>query len=281
MRRPGRRQAGTSHETPLKGAKMRISTITFGALLLAASAAPAFAQDTAPPKPVTVTGNVTLVSDYRFRGITQSNGDGAAQATLNVNHSSGFYVGTFVSTIDDKVSLPGYGGAEVDLYGGFTKTLKSGIGFDAGLLYYYYPGGDKGANTDFFEPYASISYTIGPVAAKVGANYAWGGQKGLIDKDDNTYVYGQAGVAIPGTPVTLTGHVGYTKGSLGLVNLDAGDDSYLDWSLNAEAVGGPVKVGVTYMDTDISSAYVPALGGRFDQKLYRGSTVLAYVGVNF
>jgi len=260
---------------------MRISTISLGALLLAATAAPAFAQDTAPPKPFTVTGGVTLTSDYRFRGISQTDGDGAIQGTVNINHSSGLYVGTWVSTIDDKVSLPGYGGAEVDLYGGYTKTLDNGFGFDMGLLYYYYPDGDKGVNTDFFEPYASISYGIGPVSAKVGVNYAWSGQKGLIDKDDSTYVYGQAGVGIPGTPVTVTGHVGYTAGSLGYVNLDANDDNYLDYSLTAEAVGGPFKVGVTYMDTDISHAKVSALGGRFDEKLARGSTVLAYVGVSF
>jgi len=260
---------------------MRISTISLGGLLLAATATPALAQETAPPKPLTVTGNVTLVSDYRFRGITQSDGDGAVQGTLNVNHSSGLYVGTFVSTIDDKVSLPGYGGAEVDLYGGYTKTLDNGIGFDAGLLYYLYPGGAKGANTDFFEPYASVSYSIGPVSTKVGVNYAWSGQKGLIDKDDNTYVYGQAGVGIPGTPVTLTGHIGYTKGSLGLVNLNAGDDSYWDWSVNAEAVGGPFKVGVSYIDTDVSNRYDPSLGGHFAQTLDRGSTVLAYVGLGF
>ena len=144
-----------------------------------------------------------------------------------------------------------------------------------------HPDGDKGVNTDFFEPYASVGYTIGPVATKVGVNYAWSGQKGLVGKDDNTYVYGQAGVGIPGTPVTLTGHVGYTSGSLGLVNLDAHDRNYWDWSLNAEAVGGPLKMGVTYLDTDVTDAYVPALGGRFDRKLGRGSTVLGYVGFNF
>ena len=266
---------------------MRISTITFGALLLAATASPAFAQDTAPPKPFTVTGNVAVTSDYRFRGLTQTDGGPAAQATINVNHVSGLYAGAFVSTIDGDGSTPalaGYGSAEVDLYGGYAKTLSNGIGFDAGLLYYLYPDGAKGVNTDFFEPYASLSYTIGPVAAKVGANYAWGGQKGLdftSGHDDSTYVYGQLGSGIPGTPVTVTAHVGYTSGALGLVNLDPADDSYLDWSLNAEAVGGPFKVGVTYLDTDISDAFVPALGGRFDRKLGRGSTVLAYVGVNF
>jgi len=266
---------------------MRFSTIPLGALLLAASAAPAFAQDTAPPKPFTVTGNVTLTSDYRFRGLTQSDGDGAIQGTLNLNHTSGLYVGTFVSAIDGDGSTPalaGYGAAEVDLYGGYAKTLTNGFGFDAGLLYYLYPDGAKGVNTDFFEPYASVSYSIGPIAAKAGVNYAWGGQKGLdftSGKDDSTYVYGQVGSGIPGTPVTLTAHVGYTSGALGLVNLDAADDSYFDWSLNAEAVGGPFKVGVSYVDTDVSDAYVPSLGGRFDRKLGRGSTVLAYVGANF
>ena len=46
-------------------------------------------------------------------------------------------------------------------------------------------------------------------------------------------------------------------------------------------LGGPFKVGVTYLDTDVTDAYVPALGGRFDQKLGRGSTVLAYIGYSF
>jgi uncharacterized protein (TIGR02001 family) len=268
---------------------MRISTLMLGGLVLAATAAPAMAQDTAPPAPFKVTGGVTLISDYRFRGLTQTDSGPAVQGTVNINSSMGFYVGTWASMIDggDDGSTPalkGYGGAEVDLYGGYTKTLNNGLGFDVGLLYYYYPGGDKGLNTDFFEPYASVSYTLGPVATKVGINYAWGGQAGLnftSGNDDDVYLYGQAGVGIPGTPVTVTGHVGHTKGSLGLVNLDSTKDSYWDWSLNAEAVGGPFKVGVTYSDTDISSAYVPSLGGRFDQKLGRGSTVLAYIGYSF
>jgi uncharacterized protein (TIGR02001 family) len=268
---------------------MRFSTISFGALLLAATTTPALAQDTAPPKPFTITGNVTVTSNYRFRGLTQTDGDAAVQGTLNLSHSSGFYVGTFVSTIDGGLdgstpALTGYGDAEVDLYGGYAKTLNNGIGFDAGLLYYLYPGKAGDLDTNFFEPYASLSYTLGPATAKAGVNYAWGGQKGLdftSGHDDSTYVYGQLGTGIPGTPLTLTGHVGYTSGALGLVNLNPADDSYLDWSVNAEAVGGPFKVGVTYVDTDISDAFVPALNGRFDRKLGRGSTVLAYVGVNF
>jgi uncharacterized protein (TIGR02001 family) len=243
------------------------------------------AAETAPTPMLKLTGSTTLISDYRFRGVTQTNGDAALQTTLNLNTRPGFYVGTFISTIDGSGKTPaltGYGDAEVDIYGGFTKTLSNGIGTDVGLLYYYYPGGRDGQNTDFFEPYASISYTIGPVGTKLGAAYAWGGQKGLAGfdvhggNDDNIYVYGEASAAIPTTPVTLKGHLGYSKGSLGSLNIpDSNDNSYFDWSVTAEAVGGPFKVGVSYVDTDISHRF------DFDRQLGRGSTVLAYIGTAF
>ena len=292
---------------------MRFSILSLSAVALGA-ATPAMAQDASPatgqdmpatPTPgrdpssatvadttetapaIKVTGGATLISDYRFRGLTQSDSGPAAQGTLNVNTKLGFYVGTFVSTIDGSGKTPllaGYGDAEIDLYGGFTKTLPNGLGVDVGLLYYYYASARSGLNTDFFEPYASLTYTIGPVAAKAGAAYAWGGQSGLDftgGKDDNLYVFGEGSVGIPSTPVTLKGHVGRTRGSLGLANLNPDNHGYWDWSGTAEAVGGPLKVGVSYVDTTITSRYVPEFRGKFNQHLGRGWTVLGYVGVSF
>ncbi|WP_260599726.1 TorF family putative porin [Sphingomonas endolithica] len=281
---------------------MRISTLTLSTLLLLATATPAFAQDepAGPPPEVDtstpafkVTGGVTLVSDYRFRGTTQTDEQGAIQGTVNINHSSGFYVGTWASTIDgdgDTPALTGYGKAEIDLYGGFTKTLSNGLGVDVGLLYYLYTIDEaKGLNTDFFEPYASVSYTLGPVSTKLGAAYAWGGQKGLAGfdvkggNDDNIYVYGEAALGVPTTPVTLKGHLGYSDGALGSLNAPGtNDNTYFDWSLTAEAVGGPFKVGVSYVDTDISDGqYLGTAPKGFAQARGRGATVLGYVGVSF
>lgn len=276
---------------------MRISTLTLSTLLLLATATPAFAQDepAGPPPEVDtsipdfkVTGGATLTSDYRFRGLTQSDEHAAVQGTINVNHSSGLYAGVWASTIDGDGSTPaltGYGDAEIDLYGGFTKTMSNGVGIDVGLLYYLYAIDEaKGLNTDFFEPYASVTYTIGPVSAKLGAAYAWGGQSGLnftSGNDDNIYVYGEASVGIPKMPVTLKGHLGYTDGSLGLVN-PTGDDTYFDWSATAEIVGGPVKFGLSYVDTDISNGQYAATAPRgFAQRLGRGSTILGYIGFSF
>lgn len=264
-------------------------TFALAALALTAAATPALAQDdTAPPPAFKVTGGATLISDYRFRGLTQTNEEPAVQGTVTVTTRPGFYAGTWASTIDGGLDgstplLTGYGSAEVDLFAGFTKTLPSGVGIDAGLLYYYYADRAKGLKTDFFEPYASLTYTIGPVAAKVGAAYAWGGQDGLDftgGKDDNIYGYAEATVAVPTTPVSLKGHLGYTNGSLGLANPTAGDDTYLDWSVGAEAVGGPFKAGVSYVDTDITNRFVTGVGN-YDQRYGRGSTVLGYVGVSF
>jgi uncharacterized protein (TIGR02001 family) len=100
---------------------MRFSMISLGVLALA-TAVPAMAQEASEatePAPATkVTGSFGVTTDYRFRGLSQSHEHAAGQATINVNHESGLYVGTWASTIDDDYSLPGYGNYEIDLYGG-------------------------------------------------------------------------------------------------------------------------------------------------------------------
>ena len=289
---------------------MRSSMITLGGLLLAA-ATPAMAEDApsttseAPPAAVvvadeseapaavavadepaadeapasafTITGGATITSDYRFRGISQTGKDPAVQATVNVNHSSGLYAGIWASTIDgdDAAAVLGYGDAEVDLYAGYTKTFDNGVGVDVGLLYYLYPI-DKvsGLDTDFFEPYASLSYAVGPVTAKVGANYAWSGQAGLAG-NDSLYLRGDVTVAIPNTPVSVLGHIGHSDGQLGIFALTK--DNYTDWSLGLEASHKFVKFGVQYVDTDIKNFGA----ARWANLIGADKRVLAYLTFSF
>ncbi|AJP70840.1 TorF family putative porin [Sphingomonas hengshuiensis] len=261
---------------------MRTSMISLGALLLA-SAAPAMAQEAseaAEPTPaVTITGNFGATTDYRFRGLSQSHEHVAGQGTINVNHESGAYVGTWASTIDDTYSLPGYGDVEVDLYGGYTKTLSNGLGYDVGLLYYFYAGAPKLNNTDFFEPYASVNYTFGPANVKVGGNYAWK-QSGTADQD-SLYLYSNVAVTVPNTPIPLKllGHVGRSDGYLGKFNLDAGDENYLDWSLGAETSFQGFTLGVSYVDTDITSTRIG--GDKFSNTKGADTTVLGYLTYAF
>jgi conserved hypothetical protein, proteobacterial len=230
-------------------------TNTFRALLAATAfagafaAAPAFA-DEAPASDITVTGNVALVSDYRFRGLSLSNGDPAIQGGITVTHSSGLYVGTWASSITDVFGYAGNtGNTEVDLFAGYSREVTPGLTADVGLLYYAYPGGHFG-KAEFFEPYASLSTTYGPAKVKVGVNYAW--KQDATNNDDNIYVYSNVDVAIPSTPLTVSGHVGYTDGPLALPYFTTTYKTHgWDYSAGVSAtVLGKVTVGVSYVGVE-------------------------------
>jgi uncharacterized protein (TIGR02001 family) len=214
----------------------------------ALSATSAFAQDAEAPKEITITGSAALTSDYRFRGVSQSAGDIAIQGGITVSHASGFYIATWGSSIDLGST---YGSTELDIFGGWTGEVTPGLTLDAGLLYYAYPNGHVGS-AEFFEPYASVSGQVGPAKVKVGANYAWK-QTALPNfagtaKHDNLYVYSNVDIGIPNTPLTVSGHVGYTDGALAPCYYCNADKTGIDWSIGASAtVYGPLSVSLSYV----------------------------------
>jgi uncharacterized protein (TIGR02001 family) len=232
------------------------------------SATPLFAQDAEPPKPVTVTGSVTLVNDYRFRGVSQSDEELAVQGGITATHESGFYVGAWGSNLAGWGTFGG-SNTELDLIGGYKRTFGSAT-VDVGLTWYMYPGGaDK---TDFAEPYVKISGTAGPVTLLAGVAYApsqealgnWSNtaESRIGDKEDNLYLWGDASSAIPGTALTIKGHIGYSDGNPGLGpngTSVAPTGTYVDYMVGADYVIAPVTLGISYVGTDISesdSAYL-------------------------
>ncbi len=204
---------------------------------------PAFAQDADDSSSVTISGNVALVSDYRFRGVSLSGGDPAIQGGVTVAHDSGFYIGTWASSIDD-FGTDFYGDVEVDLFGGWSGDVSEGIGLDVGLLYYAYPSNANGIDAEFFEPYVTLTGTLGPVTAKVGANYAWD-QSAIAD--DSLYIRTDLSTGLPNTPLTLNAHLGYTDGAF---SFDPDGESF-DWSVGASAtVLGSLTLGVSYVGVE-------------------------------
>ena len=247
---------------------MRFSMIPLGGLLLAV-ASPAMAQDeTAPPPSITVSGSATVVSDYRFRGISQTNKKVALQGGLTVTHESGLYVSAWGSSVDDYIAAGS--DQELDLIAGYSHTFDSGVKIDGGVLYYYYPGAGN-ANTDFFEPYFNVSSTLGPVTAKVGVNYAPKSNALSVGagKEDNVYVAGDFSAAIPNSPIALTAHIGHTFGPS---YLSLGDE-YTDWSLGASVTWNHITAGVAYVDTNKDSYY--------GTRNISGSGVVGSIGVSF
>ncbi|MGN3973005.1 TorF family putative porin [Tsuneonella sp. SYSU-LHT278] len=211
-------------------------------------AAPAFAQDEAA-SPVTLSGSVTLVSDYRFRGVSLSGGDPAVQGGITVSHDSGFYVGTWGSSIDDG-GTDVYGDMELDLFGGWSGDVAEGVGLDVGILLYAYPTNAKGFKAQYWEPYATVSGQLGPVEAKLGVNYAW--DQSSLGNDDNLYIHTELSTGIPQTPFSLSAHLGYTDGVLAPPFLaGTGDDTGFDWSIGASAaVLGSLSLGVSYVGVE-------------------------------
>lgn len=224
------------------------ATLLVGSAL---AATPALADEagasaeTEAPADFTVSGYVTGVTDYRFRGLSFSGGDFALQGSININHSSGFYIGTWATSLEqDAPDI--YGSAEVDVYAGWAGEISSGVTADVGITLYAYPNGSVG-DANVWEPYASLSTTMGPVSAKVGVNYAW--QQDSLAGDDNVYVFTDLGVGIPDTSVSLSAHLGYTDGALSpKVLTGSGTGGGIDYSLGANYnITEKLSVGVSYV----------------------------------
>ncbi|MES2336934.1 MAG: TorF family putative porin [Pseudomonadota bacterium] len=276
---------------------MRFSTLSL-ALLSFTAATPAFAQDaTDPPPPITVTGSVGIVSDYRFRGVSQSDKEVAVQGGITINHESGLYVGTWGSNL---AGWGTFGGAnlELDLIAGYKTPIGNGGTLDVGVTWYMYPGGAD--ETDFLEPYAKLGGTVGPATLTASVFYApKQNALGLYTrsltpfiagpgtKEDNLYLAGDGAVAIPTTPVTLKAHIGYSDGNPGLGpngTSVAPTGKYWDWSLGADVVVNKLTFNVSYVDTDISNAearYLQPNLGKTTGGSIVGSTIVAGVSVAF
>jgi uncharacterized protein (TIGR02001 family) len=202
--------------------------IAVGAVVLSGAAAAEFAA------------NIGVTSNYVWRGVTQTDDDAAVSGGVDFSHDSGFYAGIWASNVDfvdepdPSVGNPGNTEsnpqAEVDFYAGFANELDMGLGYDVGLLYYWYPmadnfGGDED-ELDFTEIYGSLSF--GPVSG--GVHYTVDTEAG--GDDSNWYYYLGAGF-----DVAPTWSIGGTVGSY---DFDDGADykfAQLDLSKDAGDFG--------------------------------------------
>lgn len=170
-----------------------------------------------------LSATVGLVSDYDFRGLTQTLNDPAFQLGLSYTGDSGVYYGLWGSNVDfqpDSATFAGSGldrpSTEIDTFVGFSGEKV--VGYDVGIIYYAYPNAGT-INTP--EVYAGISK--GPASFKLWYSWQWGGKSGPSE------VYAEGNLAIPLIEgFNLLGHVGYSK-SDAFIN-GANGNHYYDWS---------------------------------------------------
>ncbi|SEK09215.1 TorF family putative porin [Achromobacter sp. NFACC18-2] len=222
-----------------------------------ASDAPPAADAADTASRYTLTANVTLASQYRYRGLMQTNNQPAIQGGFDLAHASGFYIGNWnssISWLDDSnsdVSAP----VEMDFYGGYKGNIVEGVPVDLGVLQYYYPGDFPSGYTspDTTELYAGIGY--GPMSFKY--SIALTNLFGFADSKYSQYfdLSGNFDTGLWG--LTVNAHVGRQI----VRNVDNG--SYTDWKLGlTKDFGDGLSVSLAYLDTNADRAVYTNTRGR-------------------
>jgi len=275
----------------------RVAALAAAALCAVASAqttAPAAGEASASAPTPTVTGNFSLVSDYRFRGIAQSWAQPAVQGGIDYTHVSGFYLGNWNSSISSN-SYNNGASLEMDLYGGYRFEPAKDWTVDIGVLRYQYPGarlnsapatptGEKYDNTEVY-----VGLTQGPFNAKLSyamtdyfglnsttAGYAyWSALPARGDSKGTTYLDLNYNADM-GNQLTLGLHAGYTAVR------NYSELSYADYKVSlAKEVGG-FNLGLAVVGSNADTAFYQAgnSAGLNPQKLGKTTAVLS-VGKTF
>ncbi|KIC59641.1 hypothetical protein RM53_04250 [Brevundimonas nasdae] len=203
-----------------------VATLAAGLIGLAA---PASAQST-----VDVAWNVGVVSDYVFRGFSQTGEDPAIQGGVDLTSGS-FYAGAWASNVDFGDDTD----AEVDLYGGY-RTEAGGFALDFGVIGYLYVREPDGADYNYAEFKAAASRAVGPATFGAAVYYS----PDFFGIDDEA-TYAEVNAAFSPAPKWTV------SGALGKQWLDVSDD-YTTWNVGVGyALTDKVGLDVRYHDTDV------------------------------
>ncbi|WP_457418992.1 TorF family putative porin [Roseateles sp. P5_E7] len=227
---------------------MKLSS-TLLVLALSAASLPAFADE--PVNPLSF--NASVVTDYRYRGVSQTRLKPALQGGFDYAAPSGFYVGMWGSTIKWIKDGGGDANVEVDLYGGYKTEVAPGLTLDVGLLQYYYPSNKLPTSADTLEIYGALSF--GPVTAKY--SHSTTNLFGVPDSKGSSYFDVTANFDL-GDGMTLSPHVGHqTVKHFSMA-------SYTDYSVTlAKDFSGLVLSGAIVGTDADKSFYASPANGKF------------------
>ena len=235
--------------------------------LAAAAALPGLAGAQAT-SPHSVSGNMGIFSDYRFRGISQTFVQPAIQGGIDYSHSSGFYLGNWNSNVSGNSFVDGT--IEMDIYGGY-KFGAGPVTLDVGLLQYLYPGAEAGGvKYDTLEAYFGVSWKWFTLKYSTTIDDYFG----LANSDGSGYLDLSASYEIA-PKLTLVGHVGQQK----VKNFDALD--YVDYKIGLSYDLNGWMLGVTYIDTDVSDATYTFTNAAGDSEDLAKGTVVFSVSKSF
>ena len=218
--------------------KKTLTSVLLGAGL-AVSSVQAFAD---------ISANVSLTSDYRFRGISQSAEDFAIQGGIDWFNDAGFFAGAWASNVDFYAtgdSLDDGASVELDLYAGYAGAINDDVAYDVTVYRYLYPGDD--VSQDYNEIAFGVDY--GPVRVAY-----WYADDYLNLGESTQYLELNYAMELP-QEFGLNFHVGHSFGDAYDDPSLLGLDDYTDYSISLTKTWAELDFELAYMDTDIDSAY--------------------------
>lgn len=186
-----------------------------------------------------ISGEATLTSDYRFRGISVSDRDIAVQGAVDLAWD-GWHLGWWGS------SIQAFAGAEAEVDVTFGRSFSAGaFDLDVGGIAYLFPGGRDVA---YLEAYGAVSGALGLIGWMARVHYV--PAQSNTGRRDNVYLAGALSLPLVrldlagGVPVTLDGGLGYEDGALA--------DGKWDWRLGLAAEMAGLALGIHYVDTNVA-----------------------------
>lgn len=209
--------------------------VAFGLFLL--SVAPVQAEQL---KDIAISGNVAITTDYRFRGISQSGSAAAVQGGFDIGAESGWYLGTWASSVN-------FGnGLEIDFYTGYSGTAGENLGFDIGIIRYHYPSDKQKVDLDYSEVYGSLSFKGFSVGLAYTDNY-------YQSTGEYFYPYADYSLALS-ERVSLDAHFGYNMLKDPMLGFFPDNtDAYIDWNIGISANLLDLTWSLALVSTDVGN----------------------------
>jgi uncharacterized protein (TIGR02001 family) len=197
------------------------------------------AKPARPPSQFNASAELSIVSDYRRGGVSQSDGAPALQGRIDLRHDSGWSAGAFATSMHGRRGS----NAQVTLFG--SRRFEFGeTDVNLGATGIFFFGGDA---DPFAIAQASVSHPVGPVDATLSVNYA--PPQEAIHDEHGLGVGLRARTPLGrlnGAPLTGAASVGWSEGEFAM-----GAETKLDWSAGVTTEIEGTEFGLAYIDNDL------------------------------
>jgi len=214
-------------------------------ILLFGSSVPLAAQGGLNEANDWLSGTVIVTSDYAFRGISQTLEKPAIQGGIELAHPSGFYLGTWGSSLNFGEEVNPRAQVEMDVYGGFGFAPANLPDVDLGVTYYGYPGA-QARDYAFLEFGAGLSRSFSLLTAAITTAYS----PDFFASSGQAWHYG-LDLSVPLSLFTLNGALGHQRIEH---NEIFSTPDYTHWSLGLAVGVAGFEVSGAYLGSNLESA---------------------------